>query len=182
MMQRFAVMALALALLSTPALAGNFYLGAHYGQGSFEAQGFGARVSLDDSGYKAYAGYRFMKFVGAELAYTDLGSLHEFDTGSGLTVDADGNLLSLQVLGIFPVGERLEFFGMLGVSDWSISEHIAAGMILLDLDLDGTDLTYGAGIAFRVTDHVVIRGEFENHDIAEVDNVKFGSIGVRIDF
>lgn len=163
-----------------PSRAGNFYIGGTIGQTSLEADSGGTRIDVDDTGLKGFLGYEFFKFFALEASYTDFGS---FDDTIGTTViDAQASAGSLYGVGIWPLG-RLRFYGKLGYARWDTEATITTPPMAPELsDTDGTDLTYGIGVDFRVLRKLIIRLEYENYDFGDTQDVKFGSIGVEYKF
>jgi hypothetical protein len=180
-MRRLTLLTVALTMFLAPASrAGELYLGLQWGQGSMEVPAGGARVDLDDDGYKGYVGYWFTRFISAELGYTDLGSFN--DTVMGVGVNAEADLVAAMLVGTLPATERLTFFLKAGVADWSTSVTTTDMMVTTTVDTGGTDFAYGGGISYRVGKRVSIRGEWESYEFGDVENVKFGSIGVQFNF
>ena len=180
-MKKLTLLTVAVAMFFAPAShAGKLFVGAQWGQGSIEVAGGGTRTSLDDDGYKGYVGYKFTRFVSAELGYTDLGSFN--GTSMGVAIDAEADLFSGMILGTLPATPRLEFFIKVGLADWSTRVNLTDMLGTTSTDTGGTDVGYGGGIAYRFGQRFAIRGEWETYDFDDVKNVKFGSIGVRFNF
>lgn len=167
-MKRMAV-ALAFAALvtglgSTPAVAG-LNVGASFTDTEVENSGFKA----DDNNYKVFAGWRFFErqWFGVEAQYVDFG---DFSSG-GTSVEATGYgafaLVSLTVW-------RFDFFGKAGVASWDTQ---TSGQP----DDDGTDPAYGVGVAFRITKHFHVRGEWETFEFDNTD-ADMASLGAEFRF
>jgi len=180
-MKKFTFLTVAALLLLAPSSrAGKLFLGAQWGQGSIEVPAAGARTDLDDNGYKGYVGYKFTRFVSAELGYTDLGSFT--DTFMGVAIDAEADLVSGMIVGTLPATPKLTFFVKAGMADWSTSVTQTDMMVTTSVDSGGTDFGYGGGVSYRIGQRIAIRGEWETYEFDDVDNVKFGSIGVQFGF
>ena len=73
-------LAIVLIAVTVPASASDtgFYLGAGIGQSSIDIKEFypslGDSLEQNSDAFKAYGGYRFLKFIAIEAGYTDLGS------------------------------------------------------------------------------------------------------------
>lgn len=119
----------------------------------------------------------------------------------------DGWVASL--VGIWPLAERVDIFGKVGILSWDstriIEDRVAttipvdqpsvpairipgvplgadgAAAIRID-ETDGTDLALGAGANFKVTDHTIIRGEFEWFDISDTDLVWTAGFSLIVKF
>jgi opacity protein-like surface antigen len=50
------------------------------------------------------------------------------------------------------------------------------------VDDDGTDPAYGLGAAFRLTDAVSLRAEYELFDVGDLDDLNMWSAGVEFNF
>jgi len=180
-MKKLTVLAVALTMFLAPAsYAGKLFLGAQWGQGSIEVPAGGARVSLDDDGYKGYVGYKFTRFISAELGYTDLGSFN--GTSMGVAIDAEADLISVMLVATLPATPKLEFFVKAGAADWSTTVTLTDMLGTVSVDSGGTDFAYGGGISYRIGQNIAIRGEWETYEFDGVEDVKFGSIGVRFGF
>jgi OOP family OmpA-OmpF porin len=180
-MKRFTLLAVVVTALFAPAShAGELFIGLQWGQGSMEVPSGGARVDMDDDGFKGFAGYQFTRFISAELGYTDLGKFSETFQGVGINAEAD--LFSAMVVGILPATPKLSFFIKAGVADWSTSVTLTDMLGATHVDTGGNSFAYGGGISFLVGKRVAIRGEWETYEFGDVENVKFGSIGVQFNF
>ena len=143
--------------------AGPFYVGGSYGDASVEIEDV---VDFDESdpGWKIYAGYRFLKFFGAEASYVDLGS----PTASGVTIDSTAfDAFGMGVLSLGPV----ELFAKVGVVNWD-TDITGGGSD------SGTDAAYGVGIGFSLK-KIAFRLELEQFDIPDTKNVQMASVGVE---
>lgn len=164
----------ALALASVPAIAADngIYLGGSIGQSSLDID----EVSYDASatGYKLIAGWRFIDWLAIEGNYVDFGSGDDSIAGTRIETEADG--ISLSAVGFLPVGP-VDLFARVGMIDWSAD--LSSPGIGSESD-DGTDLTYGVGLQFRVWS-LGIRAEYELFDIEDAD-VDMISLGVTWTF
>ena len=103
----------------------------------------------------------------------DLGSADERVDGDLFEVDASG--LSVSAVGFLPIGP-VDLFARVGVINWDADISIEG----LGEGVDGTDLTYGVGLQFRVWS-LGIRAEYELFDIEDAD-VDMISLGVTWTF
>ncbi len=138
--------------------------------------------STDDSdtGTKFFAGFRFKENVAVEGAFVDLGevSIDATSNGSGflyvpgpVSAEADADGINIALVGIWPVGEKVDVIGKLGFFAWDAdasASNSAFGSV--SIDDDGTDPMFGVGGQFRVGKKVGIRVEFERFaDVFDVD-------------
>jgi OOP family OmpA-OmpF porin len=120
-----------------------------------------------DLGWKAFAGYRFIKYFGVEAQYVEFGSPDNED------FEVDLSDLGIYGQGIIPIGEHFEITGKVGYHLWDIEVED------LNLDESGSDddwdFSYGAGVAFVFGEHFGIRLEYEEFEVEDTDNVTMAS-------
>src|ERR1700741_2010778 len=134
--------------------------------------------SNDDSdiGYQAAFGYRFNRYLAAELGLVQYGELTstasgQVDVGQGfvpaalnLTFSAGGPVISM--IGILPVGEKFEFYGRAGVLFASVERELSSR---LDGESggfgsakgDSTEAVLGIGFSWNINQIYSIRAEFQ---------------------
>lgn len=178
--------------LPMPAWAqSSWYVGASAGQSSIDASpgeiesGFlvddsftasGTTLDKRDTGWKAYAGWRFNRFLAAEAGYADLGKA-SFNTTIvaapvGTTpappfpiqATAEARGVFLSALAHWPFTERFSVFVKAGVfrSEAEFTEVIpATGITRVSRTDRRTDANYGAGLQWHFTPTVGLRVEWE---------------------
>ena len=165
----FRKLGLALLLIlaaATPSFAG-FYVGGSYGNTTMEVDEPGFSFDADDPSYKVFAGYRFLKFVGVEGSYVDLGS----PSDGSVSIDSQG--WTAFGVGVLPLGP----FGLFA----------KVGVIAADTEVSGladestTDPAYGIGAEFGFS-KIAIRAEYERFDIEDFDEVYMISVGAAFRF
>ncbi|HWS02501.1 MAG TPA: outer membrane beta-barrel protein [Gammaproteobacteria bacterium] len=193
------------ALASSTAYAADtgFYVGGSLGQSKIDisasdidaelaSAGYTSSTSVDDSdtGWKLFAGYRIMKYLSVEGAYTNLG---EASASSIITVPGpgvvnatvEGEAWTVSALGILPIGDKFSLFGRLGVNIWNVDVSAAGtysgATATLSGSDDGTDMVYGVGAAYSFTDNLSMRGEWERYDFGDTD-VDLLSAGISWNF
>lgn len=173
MIRRFLLVAfVSLVALSAPAYA-DFYVGASYLSTNADFSTAVDDFSTDDAGWKAFAGFTFLKFVGLEFSYRDMGSFE--DSSSSGSINADLTSYDGAVRGIIPIG-FLELFGKVGYA--SISTE--GGVSGISFDESDWKLFYGAGIGFNFGGHFGVRAEWETYDTDE--DLNTFSLGALIKF
>lgn len=143
-----------------------------------------------DTGWKAFAGYRIMKYLAVEGAYTNFGDVTARST---ITAPAPGTLnlkvetqaWSLSALGILPLNDKFSLFGRLGFnvsnSDVSVSAT-GSGTTYSSSDSDNdTGVLYGLGAAYHFTPNVNLRAEWERYD-SDGSDMDFVSVGLGFSF
>ncbi|MFQ5878159.1 MAG: outer membrane beta-barrel protein [Acidobacteriota bacterium] len=168
-----------LSLLPGSAFA-DIFIGASLGEASIEDPEQGITLDADDLGYKVFAGFRMLKFLGFEASYVDLG--RPDDSSSGLTLDLEGNGWDVFAVGVLPLGERLELFGKAGLVYWDIEGTLSDGTSVLSRDDSGIEVAYGLGAGFRFGEHLTFRLERESFEIDKAREVNLTSIGLVLTF
>ena len=102
MVRRIGVLALALSLASSVALAGESYVGASVGQSKLQASESGLSFDDGDKSFKVFGGFRFLKFLGVEGSYVNMGS--PTDTVSGTDIKVDTTAWDAFAVGAIPLG------------------------------------------------------------------------------
>jgi hypothetical protein len=144
--------------LSTGALAQQgptpgFYVGADVG--SFDSDA----VNDDDTAFKILGGYQINRNIAAELAY-------------GMLYDKGGfEITTWELSGIYslPLGNKFSVFGRLGFAMWDAEGG--------GFSRDGTDLLFGLGGQYDLTNKLGIRLQWTRYDVDDEDADLF-SLGV----
>jgi len=138
-----------------------------------------------DIGYQATFGYRFHRYIAAELSLVQFGELKstarsDMDFGQGFvpasvsfTFTAGGPLMS--VLGILPIGDKFEMFGRVGYLFTSSERELSSRVdgesgSFGSAKGDSQDLVYGAGFNWNINQVYSIRFEFQQIDEIGQDN------------
>ncbi len=136
----------------------------------------------DDTGFKVFGGYRPNKYLALEGAIVFLG---EFGPANAFSKDG----LSLEFVGILPIGQRFELFGKLGLFFWEITADVlctpfGSGFVCAeDADVDdGTDATYGVGFQTHFTGRWGGRLEWQRFTDVGTDDVDLLSVNVIYGF
>ena len=167
-------------LAGTSMAHAGLYVGASYGEAAIKEEDSGLSFDSNDSGYKVFAGWSFLKFVGAEASYVDFGSQKDtISPGTDLSVDTTG--WDVFVVGQLPFGKHFELFAKAGVIVWDASQS-ASGLINGDSSDNGNDPAYGAGLKFHFAHFFGIRLEYERFDIKDTDKVDMASAGAEFRF
>jgi hypothetical protein len=146
-----------------------FYAGAGVGQFNVQADDIddiGPIVSEFDSestSFKIFGGWRFNRFLAAEVDYIDFGSLDD-DIG-GSTVDVELSGLAPFVTGTLTLGP-VELFAKLGYLFYDLEVDVADGDFIAESGSD-EDLVYGVGAGIILFDRLQTRLEYEIVDVSE---------------
>ena len=182
-MKRIPSLALAALLLSSLLVsradaASGLYLGAGVGQSTIKESAGGATFDANDTGYKAFVGYRFNMIPIIDLAveggYTDFGKPSQDVGGQNVQIKLHGpNAAGLL---IFPLGP-FDLYGKYGVISWK-ADVTPSGT---GASTSGSDPFYGVGAAFYFW-KIGIRAEAEQYKIKDSDRVQMYSVSAVFQF
>lgn len=157
-----------------------FYAGGSIGQTSVDVcddlNGLGLTSCDDkDTGFKLFGGYNFNQNFGVEIGFVDLGEITATGPGGTARLESDG--FQAVAVGIIPINPQFGVFGKLGLFMWDVTASGPGG----SLSDDGTDIMFGAGVAWRFTPQLSLRGEWERFDF-DGDDVDMLSVGLQFNF
>jgi opacity protein-like surface antigen len=130
---------------------------------------------IDDTAWKLIAGFRPMKMFAIEANYDDLGK--ENSSVGGVDFNADAKAFSVYAVGFLPI-PIVDLYAKAGLARWETNAR-ADG--LFDLDDNGTDFAYGAGVQVNFGS-LAARLEYEQFDVKHTDGVELLSLGVTYTF
>ncbi len=170
--------AVALLLFLTPAAWAGAYVGASIGQSDSTVASGTSSVSGAESSWKIMGGYTFMKFVGVEGSYRNLGGINEI-VG---TTSFDTEISSLDVfgVGIFPLS-KVDLFAKLGFSRVDLSATIDDPLfpVPIAVSVNENELAYGLGVSMGFG-KAAVRLEYET--FATTDKLNMFSVGAVFKF
>jgi opacity protein-like surface antigen len=143
---------------------------------SVDASGVVSGFTLDDddSGASIIGGFAFNRYFSLQVGYHDMGSHFATDCPPPLLCIVS-NVDEVDVTGwsaaatlTWPLAERFELFGTIGVMDWD-----ADFSRFRDRDDSSTDLLYGAGAAWWPSQNWRISLAYEEVDF-DLESVKLG--------
>jgi hypothetical protein len=120
----------------------------------------------EDVSFKAFAGWRFNKYLGAELAYIDFGR-PEQEIGD-VRVNAKINGGAPYLVGTLPLGP-LELFAKVGYLFYDLKVE-AAGQKVNAVSDNKDDLLYAAGIGITLFGRINAQIEYEMLDVSGAVN------------
>ena len=159
-------------LILTALLAGSavgaraeFYVGASLTSTAADIETAVDNFSSDEMGWKAYVGWNFLDFLGAEAGYRDLGTFSEGDTDERFDVDLA--VIDVSARAFLPIGDLFNLYGKVGYANiaWDGKYEDAEGDF--DIDDDNWELFYGIGTEFKLGKNFAIRAEWEMYDTDE---------------
>lgn len=148
-------------------------------------------ASVDDSdvGVKFFWGYRLSDNFGLELFYANLGetSFDGVSDGSGdfwLDGPVGGHTKNtgygFSAYANVPLGAMFDVYGKAGVYRWSVRESVFNAVDTRRISDSGSDILYGAGVGFNVTDRSALRLEWERYakvyDVYDIDMFSLGFV------
>ncbi len=169
---RYWALGLMLALLGSVAHADDnrgWYAGSGAGLYYIDLDG----IDFDESAatLRVFGGWKMNDYVSFEAGYTNLFESSASAGVPGLTVDADidGSSLDLTVRPTWPLNDKFELFGVAGWSRFDIETSVSGlGITVSDSETE-TELIYGVGGMFHLTDNWSLRGEWVTVDVSDAD-------------
>lgn len=180
-----------------------FYIGGSFGQSKISdfngsdvdaelaSLGITSTTTTDDkdTGWKAFAGYRIMKYLAVEGAYTNFGEatanvVTTAPSAGTANVKLENEAWSLSALGILPLSDQFSLFARLGLNVWNVdvsASGTGSGSTAYSDSEDGTDVVYGLGAAYHITPNLNLRAEWERYDFDGSD-LDFVSVGLGWSF
>ena len=150
-----------------------FYLGGGVGDFSSAVDEINNLDDIDDVGIdfsdgdnatKVFAGWNFNRFFAVQGDFVDFGeSSGVVSTSARGTSDVQG--LAASIVGTRPIGP-IELFGRVGIMFYDVDLNLTGGRVI---DESGEDLVWSAGLGIDVLDRLNLRLEYEEIDIAELD-------------
>lgn len=159
------------------------YVGAGAGQSAFDISGseldalladdgITATTSVDDgdTAWKLFGGYRLHPNFGIEGAYVDYGTLTTRSrvtapSAGTVAIDMDVTAWTFDAVAFLPLGSGFELFGKAGVALWDSDAGVSGtgggGTFSDSVSDDGSDVHFGVGASYALTDNVRIRAEWE---------------------
>jgi OOP family OmpA-OmpF porin len=168
MKKEIILLSLALSLLPIQLFAQG-YVGATVGQVDVDTAEDELRFD-EDTSWSVLGGYRINQYFAFEGSYVDFGK-PDVENLPNASVEADA--FDFAILGILPVTDRFAIFGRVGFMSWDVKAYQFGREVGSD---DGEDATFGAGIAFNVTDQFSISAGFQRYDLdTYVDTIYLGA-------
>lgn len=159
--QLLAVLIGASAMAAVPAMAaGDMYAGLWLGQTKVDVDvDLPAGVSEDDSDtFLSFGGgFKFSENAAVEVAYNDFGEWSVSGGGQKGTVEMSS--LSVAAVGAYPLSGGFSILGKIGLEMWDAE----GGGVFSGEDEDGTDIFFGFGGSYDLTEAASARIEYQMH-------------------
>lgn len=121
-------------------------------------------ANASETGFKLLAGYQFNRYFSIEGSIYEPGEVSDSEDGDSITLDTD--VVQGFAVGTLPLVEgRLDVFGKVGLSYWSSALTASSGFETAKLNDEGTDFTWGLGVAAHITDRLTGTVQFEQTEI-----------------
>jgi OOP family OmpA-OmpF porin len=108
--------------------------------------------------YGGFVGYQYSKNLAAEVQYGGVGKSTDV-AGNATKTDA----LSLTVVGLLPLTDKLELIGKLGLAN---AKTTVSGSTATNTSVSRSGLTYGVGAQYNVNRDVALRLELNSYAVA----------------
>ena len=178
-------------LSSAASVSAQPYLGASVGSvKSSERCEVPSYCDLSDSGYKLFAGYQFMRYVGIEAAYVDLGNTRRsFVYPAGFNVREQLSTSGFELVGVltWPITERLSVFAKIGGAYLTVTKSDSVNGATFGQPGDSTRNGYvvGIGAAIQVAANVRARVGYERIELTNRGSdgpIAFTGVGLSYHF
>jgi OOP family OmpA-OmpF porin len=124
----------------------------------------GIDFSDSDNATKIFAGWNFNRFFAVQGDFVDFGESSGAVTPSvNGTSDVQG--FAPSIVGTLPVGP-LDLFARVGMMFYEVDLNLTGGRLVEE---SGEDLVWSAGVGIDIRDKATLRLEYEEIDIAELD-------------
>ncbi len=122
------------------------YIGVGLGGASYDDAEFFA-IEDESTAFEALVGIRLIDVLAIEASYLNLGDFQDLEND----VDLNFSGFTLSGKAILPLGPQMDFFAQVGAYFWELEEddYYYGDTYLLE---DGSDLIYGGGANFHLTD------------------------------
>ena len=150
-------------------IAGTASAEGYFGVGAGKAEADVDGIDLgDDTGIKVFGGSKINPNFGFEISYIDFGETTLTGNGS-VTLEASG--FDFALMGILPAGQSVELFGKVGILMWDADATYVSvpGIGSGTVSDDGTDINFGVGINFNMSDKFTFRGSYEMFEMDDIE-------------
>jgi len=166
------------------------YAGLSIGQSKGSCTGTAAGASCDDTdmAWKIFGGYQFMRYLGAEIAYSDLGKVSASVSAPGVSSSAESksNAWELVAVGSYPIGTsgfapyaKLGFYR--GETKTTASATVLGTTVSTSSKDTNNDFTGGLGLRYDITRNFAVRAEWQRYN-ADGGDLDVFSIGAAYKF
>jgi OOP family OmpA-OmpF porin len=134
----------------------------------------GTSTDERDTAYKAFVGYQFSRYLGAEVGYFRLGHF-SYQATTSPAGQLDGRLrvtgINLDLVGTLPITESLSALARVGYEKARTrADFVGSGAVTNATRIaraNNNDGRYGLGLQYALTPHFLVRGEAERSRFAD---------------
>jgi OOP family OmpA-OmpF porin len=153
------------------------YIALNVGQSSTSNPANASLSSKTATGVGGLVGYQFNKYFGAEIQYTDFGSVTASKDGSSHDISGYG----LNVVGTLPFNDQWSAFLRVGAADTTVKTANNGS------DVSRTTVTWGIGAQYSFTPNWGVRVDYDSYGVGDSSNIGtattgFASLGVVYNF
>src|SRR5712671_900867 len=122
----------------------------------------GSGISCDDkdTAWKIFGGYQFMRYLGAEVAYTDLGKMK--GSAPGLSFETKANAWELVAVGSYPIGTS--GFAPYVKAGFYRGEAKLSSNVGVSAKETNNDWTAGLGVRYDIVRNFAVRAEWQRYN------------------
>lgn len=143
----------------------DFYVGASLTSTNSDLETAVENFDSNETGWKAYVGWDFLRFLGAEAGYRDLGSFSDRSTDTGVAYDI--KVIDASARAFLPIGRLFNLYAKAGFANIAWDGEIDLGDEIENFDEDDWDLFYGLGTEFKIGGRFAIRAEWEKFEASD---------------
>lgn len=160
-----------------------FFVEAGVGMSSIDASLDGVPgVSADEEDvfFSIGAGYSFNKMFAIEAGYVDLGEAELSVPAAGYTasISADGFYFGPRLT--LEITPQFEAYGRVGVLAWDAEAKDSDGLSESD---DGTDIYFGIGAAYKISDQVSLGADWTRYALeSDGEDLDVNTFGAKLKF
>ena len=159
--------------------AGKSYAGAQY---SFITYTENDIPDFNPTALVFRGGYKLNKNFAIEARFGfGLGSDSQTISGINLDLEID-NLYGAYAVGYLPVSEKLDVYGIFGVTKGKLTATASLGSLSASVTGDDSDISYGVGVDFNVTPKIAINLEYISYFSKSDFDASALSIGANYNF
>ena len=133
---------------------------------------------FDETSITLAAAFPINESFAVEVAYNDLGEVSSSQGSEFASLEASS--FDVTLIGSIPLNEKVNFFGKIGIARWEIDGSFNIDGISGSGSVDGTDLTFGAGLEMVLNKSLSGNIQLQRYDAElggeslAVDKISFG--------
>jgi OOP family OmpA-OmpF porin len=121
---------------------------------------FGVSCDDKDTAWKVFGGYQFMRYLGAEAAYTDFGKAKA--SGGGVTAEIKSHAWELVGVGSYPIGTS-GFAPYVKLGFYRGEAKLSSNVGVSGKGTD-SDWTAGVGVRYDIVRNFAVRAEWQRYN------------------